>query len=131
MAISDTIAAAKAVSFGITVKVPCALASTANIVSFSSRSSTEAVDGVVPTTGDRILVNNQDNATENGIYVVNSTSWSRAPDFDGPSDCTRATIVFVNYGATYANKPFYIDSTGINVPDGSSNISFVQFAGPL
>ncbi len=57
-------------------KQPVALATTANIV----LSGEQTIDGVQAVSGDRVLVKNQTNPIENGIYVVHSDSWVRADD---------------------------------------------------
>lgn len=45
-------------------------------------SGLSAVNGYTPIAGDRILVKNQSTQAENGIYVADSSTWSRATDFD-------------------------------------------------
>lgn len=49
-------------------------------------SGEQTIDGVVLTSGDRVLVKNQTNATENGVYIIDSGAWTRAEDFDGNPD---------------------------------------------
>lgn len=51
-------------------------ATTANI----TLSGTQTIDGVVLIAGDRVLVKNQTTASDNGIYIVSSGSWSRSSD---------------------------------------------------
>lgn len=43
-------------------------------------SGTQTIDGVAVVTGDRVLVNGQTAAQNNGIYVVATGAWSRAGD---------------------------------------------------
>lgn len=45
------------------------------------------------TAGDRVLVKDQDDAVENGIYTVFSSGWRRATDFDGYRDVVKGTSV--------------------------------------
>lgn len=104
------------------IKSPCRVASTGALV----LSSTQVIDGVSVSTGDRILVKDQADATQNGIYQTASSSWTRVDDFNGSSDSTRGTLVYVGAGTVNGNRIHYLSSTGINVPDGSSTISFAQ-----
>ena len=41
-----------------------------------------AVDEYTPSAGERILLPNQTDKTENGIYIAAVGAWSRATDFD-------------------------------------------------
>jgi hypothetical protein len=45
-------------------------------------SGLSAVNGYTPIAGDRILVKDQTTQADNGIYVADSSTWSRATDFD-------------------------------------------------
>lgn len=98
-------------------------ATTANI----TLSGTQTVDGVPLSSGDRILVKDQSDATENGIYVVASGGWSRADDMDSGSEFP-AAAVFVKAGTVNDNLGF----TCTNDSDptlGTDNITFTQFNG--
>jgi hypothetical protein len=57
-------------------KEPVRLASTGNL----ALAGLLTVDGVVTVAGDRVLVKDQTNATENGIYTASAGTWYRAPD---------------------------------------------------
>lgn len=80
------------------VKVSCRLIALGNI----TLSGLQTVDGVTCAAGDRILVANQTNAVDNGIYLAATTAWTREPDFDGARDATTGTLVFVFAGTTKA-----------------------------
>lgn len=108
-------------SADVAIKAPCRVASTGNL----TLSSTQVIDGVAVTTGERVLVWNQSTNTENGIYQVNSSAWSRTGDFDSSQDVASGSLVYVSAGSFYANKMFSVTSTGINTP-GSSAITFSQ-----
>jgi len=98
-------------------------ATTANI----TLSGTQTVDGVALSAGDRILVKDQSDATENGIYVVAASGWSRADDMDSGSEFP-AAAVFVKAGTVNDNLGF----TCTNDTDptlGTDNITFTQFNG--
>lgn len=48
---------------------------------------------VVVVSGDRVGINGQADQKQNGIYVVSSTAWRRALDFDGSLDAVHGTLV--------------------------------------
>lgn len=98
-------------------------ATTANI----TLSGTQTVDGVSLSAGDRILVKDQSDATENGIYVVAASAWSRATDMDAGSEFP-AAAVFVKAGTVNDNLGF--TCTNDTAPElGTDNINFTQFNG--
>jgi hypothetical protein len=86
------------------VKAPCRVATTAEI----TLSATQTIDGVAVIAGDRVLVKDQSDTTENGIYIVDSASWTRAKDFDGSKDVVDGTLVYVRAGST--NQGFWYAS---------------------
>ena len=107
----------------IAVKAPVRVASTANL----TLSSSQVIDGITLASSDRerVLVWQQTNSTENGIYEVRSAAWQRASDFDGERDATRGTLIYVSTGVFYGGRFFAVTSTGINVP-GSSVITLAS-----
>jgi hypothetical protein len=74
------------------VKVPVKAATTANI----TLSGEQTIDGVACVTDDRVLVKNQTTTANNGIYDVDTGSWTRAVDFDGTYDAKKGTLVYVS-----------------------------------
>jgi hypothetical protein len=82
----------------VALKAPVKAATTANI----TLSGPQTVDGVALVIGDRVLVKDQTIASENGVYVVGSTTWSRATDFDSSVEIVHGTIVYVQGGTTNA-----------------------------
>ena len=55
----------------INLKDAVKVATTANGTLATAFANGQTVDGIVLTTGDRILIKNQSTGSENGIYVVN------------------------------------------------------------
>ena len=96
---------------GIAVKAPCRVATTANI----TLSGAQTIAGILLVADaeprERVLVKNQTNAVENGIYDVNSGAWDRSPDFDGARDAVDGTMVLVNEGSTPFAKIWYLSAT--------------------
>lgn len=61
------------------------------------------IDSVVSVAGDRILVKNQTNPVQNGVWVVEAVgSWVRATDMLDGSDAAGAAL-FINEGVTNAD----------------------------
>lgn len=60
------------------------------------------IDGVQTIAGDRILVKNQTNTYENGIYVTATGAWTRSGDADTKADLSSA-FVFVQAGSSNDN----------------------------
>lgn len=77
-------------------------------------------DSSVP---DRVLCTAQTDATENGIWDVSTSAWSRAKDADGPYDLMKGTTVFVTDGAIYAGYYWQITSDSPITP-GTSSITW-------
>lgn len=88
-------------SSSLAFKAPCRLGTTANI----TLSGYQTIDGTLPTASQhvdlrRILVFNQTDAAENGIYIMDTGTWERAKDFDGVNDFRQGTRVYVYGGST-------------------------------
>lgn len=67
------------------------------------------IDGVQVEIGDRILVSNQVDPKQNGIYqVASGAQWSRTFDAVAQEDYGTGTKIFVEEGLTFENKTFEI-----------------------
>lgn len=116
-------------SSSLAFKAPCRVATTANI----TLSGFQTIDGVTFTSADeaaglnmRVLVLNQTDAKQNGIYDVKSTGWIRAKDFDGTEDLRDGTRVYVAGGSTLAGA--YVLTTDDPIEIDTDNITFVAQA---
>ena len=101
---------------GLAIKAPCLVASNGNL----TLSAAQTVNGVAVVASDRVLVKEQTDPIENGIYTVETSAWKRDGDFDGNSDVGKGTQVIVAtspiatiYQVTSAN-PITIDTSAIN-----------------
>ena len=118
------------VSQGLDVKESVRAASTGNL----TLSGAQMIDGVSVVADDRVLVKDQTDATENGIYIAAAGAWARAADFDGSAsggaaaEDVKGAFFFVEEGSSNADNGFVCTNTG-SVSFGSSDISFVQFSG--
>lgn len=107
----------------VAVKAPVACATTANI----TLSGEQTLDGIT-TSSSRVLVKNQTDTTENGIYISSSSSWERALDFDGSRDVVTGTKVFVVGGTTNALTQWYVSTA--SDPDPGDAMAFSQVTVP-
>lgn len=103
-------------------KAPVRLATTANI----TLSGEQTIDGVT-SSDDRILVKNQTDTTENGIYVSSSGPWERATDFDGPADFTSGTMVRVVSGSVNAGTVWGCTVSADPPSVGNSTVTWAVF----
>jgi hypothetical protein len=112
---------------GLDVKDSVRAATTANV----TLSGTQTVDGVSLASGDRVLVKDNTDASENGIYdVVDGGAWVRSADADNNpgSEVTSGMFTFVEEGTNYADAGFVLQTTGAIVLD-TTDLAFVQFSG--
>jgi hypothetical protein len=88
----------------------------------------DTIDGVTLSTGDRILIKDQADQTQNGIYTVNASGApTRAADADS-GDKMKGAAVFVSEGTANSGQRFVCNVTG-TITLGSTNITFVAFGG--
>lgn len=106
----------------LAAKAPCLYATTANITLSGLGTRAGGPWASALTAGNRILVMNQTDATENGIYDADSSDWSRSKDFDGNRDVVQGTRVPVALGPTYeliTPNPITIDTSNLDFNDTS------------
>lgn len=103
------------------IKSPVIAASTADI----TLSAEQTIDGVALITGDRVLCKDQSTSSENGIYLVDTSTWQREPDWDGTGDVVEGTMVPVSRGATNALTWWIVANTG-TIAIGSTDVTFTQ-----
>lgn len=152
---ADTDAATKAyvdaLKQGLVVKSPVRAATTANIdatyangtagvgatLTGKANGALAAIDGVTLAVGQRVLVKNQTDAKQNGIYVVTKIGsgeeafvLTRASDFDNSVEGSvqGGAYCFIQEGTVNADCG-YVCSTDGAITLGTSNVAFVQFSG--
>jgi len=76
------------------VKGPCRTLSLTAI----TLSGEQTVASVAVVTGDRVLVGGQTDDTANGIYLVSTGAWQRAPDWNRSDDVMDGTLILVTGG---------------------------------
>lgn len=99
--------------------------------------ATFSVDGGTPPVGNRILVHNQSNAAQNGVYTVTTTgttaAWvlTRATDYDTsgvlPNQINQGDFIFIISGDRYGSSS-WVQQTPLPITVGVTDIVFVQFS---
>lgn len=107
------------VAGNLAFKAPCIAATTGAI----TLSGLQTIDGIPLYAGDRCLVKDQADQKMNGIYVVDTGSWTRDADFDGANDVTQGTCVAIAQGSSNANLIYQITSAN-PITIGSTNLIF-------
>ena len=110
---------------GLRTRVIAEAATTANVNLTNGLEAGDSIDGVTLVAGDRVLVKDQTDATENGLYLaVSSGAASRDPEHDTIAELSGQMIV-VNQGTANDNKIF-LCTTDSDAVIGSSNITYTQ-----
>ncbi len=99
---------------GLRTRTIAECASTANVNLTNGLEAGDSIDGVTLVAGDRVLLKDQTDSTENGLYLaVSSGAASRDPEHDSIAELSGGMVV-VNQGSTNDNKIFLCttDNTG-------------------
>ncbi len=107
------------VTASLASKAPVRAATTANI----TLSGEQTIDAVAVVADDRVLVKNQTDGIENGIYDAKSGAWVRSLDFDGTRDVKSGTFVVVASGTAGAGTLWRI-TTADDITIGTTSIAF-------
>jgi hypothetical protein len=108
---------------GLRTRTIAECASTGNVNLSNGLEAGDSIDGVTLVAGDRVLLKDQTDATENGLYLaVSSGAASRDPEHDTIAELSGGMVV-VNQGTANDNKIFLCttDNTG---SVGSTNITY-------
>jgi hypothetical protein len=123
---TDTDASTKAyvdsVAQGLDTKASVVAGTTANI----TLSGTQTVDGVVLVAADRVLVKNQTDPAENGIYLCAAGAWTRTTDMDTWAEVPGA-YVFIEGGTTLADTG-WVCTSNAGGTIGTTAITWAQFS---
>lgn len=96
------------------------VATTENI---SNLSGILTIDGITLSAGDRVLVKDQNTQSQNGIYIVNSSTWERSNDANSNSKVKSGLIVFVREGTKNSDSGWLLSTDG-NINLGSTSLVF-------
>src|SRR6056300_230990 len=130
------------VANGLDVKESVRYASTANVAGTydngagtitAGSNGALSIDGQTPSASDRVLLKDQSDATENGIYVVTTVGdgssayvLTRGPDADTAAELTGGTFFFVEEGSANADNG-YVATHNETPTLGTTNITFSKF----
>jgi hypothetical protein len=107
---------------GLAYKAPCLVATTANIV----LSGLQTIDGVSVPANARVLVKDQNDTTQNGIWQASTGNWTRPTDAGSNESWIYGTQVFIHSGTVNGTKVFYCSNTDDPIVIGTSHLSFAQ-----
>jgi hypothetical protein len=112
---------------GLHVHESARVAVNGNISIANGLENGDTAGGVTLATGNRVLLKDQTNAAENGIYVVQVSGQAlRATDFDTATEVDSGDFVFVSEG-TYANTGWVQTLKPATI--GTDPLQFTQFSG--
>lgn len=109
---------------GVDPKESVKAASTGNL----TLSGVQTIDGVSVVAGNRVLVKNQTNAAQNGIYIVGTGAWVRTEDANTSDKVTSGMYAFVEEGVVNADTGWMLVTNGA-ITLGTTLLSFTQFSG--
>ena len=112
------------VAQGIDIKQSVRVATTQNI----TLSGTQTIDGIQVVQGNRVLVKNQTDASQNGIYVVQQGAWTRSTDANTNDKVHPGMFTFVEEGTTNQDSGWVL-VTDQPITLGTTNLEFEQFSG--
>jgi len=110
---------------GLKTRIITRVSTTANIDLTADLQNGDTLDGVTLSTGDKVLVKDQSNATQNGIYdVVASGTATRNADYDTVAELA-GQLVIVQEGTVGADRIF-LCTTDNSGSIGSTDITFTR-----
>jgi hypothetical protein len=116
---------------GLDVKASVRVATTANITSLGGFADGGTIDGVTlsAANNDRVLVKNQTNAAENGIYELTFTAGlMRAQDANSSAEVTSGMFTFVSEGTVNSDSGWVL-TTNDTITLDTTALVFAQFSG--
>src|SRR5210317_1952803 len=132
------------VANGLDVKASVRYASTANIAGTydngagtitAGSNGALSIDGQTPSTNDRVLLKDQTDPVENGLYRVTTVGdgssayvLTRTPDGDEATEITGGAFVFVEEGSANADNGYVFTHNGTPTL-GTTDITVAQFSG--
>ena len=128
---ADTDVANKAyvdsVAQGLDIKASCLYTTTNNITLTGLATQAGGDWPSTLTAGSRILVKNQTNQAENGIYAASATGWTRTADMNVWSEVPGA-FTFIEDGVTLSATG-WVTTAGSTGTIGVTNMPWTQFSG--
>jgi hypothetical protein len=107
---------------GLDVRASVRAITTGNI----TLSGLQTVDTVVLAAGNRVLVTSQTTTSQDGVYIVSATAWTRATDFALGSNVANS-FMFVEEG-TFSDTGWVCTNNVGSDAVGTNDLIFVQFS---
>ena len=117
-----------AATAGLNVHASVKAATTTNVNLANAVDNNKVLNGYTLSTGDRILIKNQNTAADNGVYIVASNGApTRATDYNQVGEVDAGDFIFVENG-TVNGKTGWVQTNAITTL-GTDPIEFTQFSG--
>ncbi len=104
------------------VKLAVLCATTANIALYGL----VAIDGITPEDGKRVLVKDQTDPTENGLYNASTGSWERTVDFASARNVMSGARTLVLSGAANGQSEWYLSTLTDPIIVGTTALAFTR-----
>ena len=116
-----------AVKQALDIKDSVRVATTAAITISTALNVNDTIDGVTLADGDRVLVKDQSDASQNGIYIAGSSP-VRSADANTSAEVTSGMFCFVEEGTTNGDNGFVL-TTNDPITLDTTDLTFAQFSG--
>lgn len=112
---------------GLDVKASVKVATVGSNIALDG--SVTSLDDIAISDGDRVLVKDQTDASENGIYVADTGGWTRSEDADNSpaGEVTGGMFTFVEQGTTNADSGWVLTTDGAPTLD-TDDLNFALFS---
>lgn len=115
--------AVQSAAAGIVSKQAVRVVSTTNQATISGLLT---IDGITLVAGDRVLLQNQTTATQNGPYIVSSGAWTRSTN-DGNNELDLGATWFVEQGTAGASTTWRLATpTNGTITPGTTSVTITQ-----
>jgi len=116
---------------GLNLKGSSRAATDGTNIDLTSATDPNPIDGITLSNGDRVLLKDQTDATENGIYntvtATDPTTWTRTIDFDDDIEVTSGAFTFVEEGNINGGTSWIV-VTDDPISVGTDSIDWEQFS---
>ena len=110
-------------SQGLDIKGHCTVLADSN----TTLSGLLTIDGHTLVDGERVLLTNQTDGIENGIWVAHSAAWTRPSDYDTGASAA-GNFTFVTNGTTYADQGWVCTTDSPDDIVDTDETTWVQFS---
>jgi len=87
------------------------------------------IDGVTVEVGDRVLVKDQTDATENGIYTASEGEWYRTPDAASSRNINKGVLIWVQSGTVNEDRIYAFDTLDPDIGTDNIYLALMDWSG--